>query len=181
MYAGLDLSLTETGVAILSSQGELIHKEVIKGDKIKGADRLCMIRDRIVALLLQFEVKAIAIEGYSMGSRGRLFDIGELGGVIRVALRDRLYSWSVIPPTSLKAFITGTGNADKQMMIASVEKYFGLTIKNNNEADAYSLAKMLQVLGPESVMKYCQKGGADLLRKDREAGRIPGYAPVRQS
>jgi len=85
------------------------------------------------------EPEYVVYEDYSMGSRGKVFHIGELGGVLK------LYLWRVgigmimVPPSSLKLFVTGKGNADKSTMMRVLAQHRGRSFVNSDEADAYGL------------------------------------------
>ena len=52
-----------------------------------------------------------------------------------------VHKYDIIPPNTLKKFITGKGNAKKELMLLKVYKRWGVEFNDNNMADAYSLAK----------------------------------------
>lgn len=56
------------------------------------------------------------IEDYAMGARGRIFNIGENGGVLKYKLFKNRITFNCISPTSIKKFATGKGNAKKDQM-----------------------------------------------------------------
>ncbi len=58
----------------------------------------------------------IAIEGYSMGSKGRVFHIAENTGILKYKIYNLGIPLEIVPPTTVKKFATGKGNADKGMM-----------------------------------------------------------------
>lgn len=58
----------------------------------------------------------IAIEDYSMGSKGKVFNIAENTGLLKHKLWEVGYRFSLVPPTVLKKFASGKGNADKDFM-----------------------------------------------------------------
>lgn len=59
----------------------------------------------------------IALEGYSYGSRGnRLFQIAENTGVLKYKIFQTGRPLDIIPPTEVKKFATGKGNANKDQM-----------------------------------------------------------------
>lgn len=66
----------------------------------------------------------IAIEGYSMGSVGAVFNIAENTGVLKHRLFQEKIKWMEVPPSTLKKHATGKGNADKLMMY---EKFVEIT------------------------------------------------------
>lgn len=139
MYIGLDLSLTETGVAAITDDG--LTAEVVKPPKGRnGVYRLEYLEKRIMRAVEQHgDVTGLAVEGYSMNSKGRVFDIAELGGIMKLAIRKAKIPAVIVPPKTLKKYVTGNGNADKKIMISVVSKHWYKTT-NDNEADAVGLA-----------------------------------------
>jgi len=149
---GLDLSLTSTGVALDGGTFRIRPKN-------KGVERLRLIRGELQSFLADMDavecIDLVVIEGYSFGSRGRaVFNIGELGGVVRVMLHEESYDFVEVPPTSLKKFATGKGNAPKDAVLASAIRA-GFRGDNNDEADAWWLWKMgYAILGDEPKYEY---------------------------
>src|ERR1700690_2602661 len=88
------------------------------------------------------EPDLIAIEGYSYGSKAGREMAGELGGVLRHMLWHCGFTYIDVPPTTLKQYVTGKGNAQKSMMIKEVYKKWQYEAADDNEADAYSLARL---------------------------------------
>jgi hypothetical protein len=58
----------------------------------------------------------IFIEDYSFGSKGKTFHIAENAGLVKHKLWRLGHSIHPIPPTVIKKFATGKGNADKTLM-----------------------------------------------------------------
>lgn len=142
--AGIDPSLNHTGVVILDEKGNLIHQEVIEAKKLRGIERLRFVKDRLMKVLIDHDIKSVAIEGYSFGSRGRaVFNIGEMGGVLRVALYEAQIEILDVPPSTLKKFVTGKGNADKEQMRIAIKEKYKIDFDDDNEADAFGLAHYL--------------------------------------
>ena len=168
IIAGLDLSLRRTGFTIIDSNKNILHQEVFKTDKMRGMQRLFFIKTRILQKLKEHNVSKIALEGYSFSSKGAaVVSLGELGGVIRMSLFENKYDYLDCPPTSLKAYTTGKGNADKDKMRASVFEKYNIDYKDDNICDSYALCMMLLELG-EEMKKFTEKGGAALLKKEKE-------------
>jgi hypothetical protein len=63
------------------------------------------------------------MEGYSMGSKGQVYNIGENGGLLKHKLWKSNISFINPPPTTVKKFFSGKGNAKKDFMFhALVER-----------------------------------------------------------
>lgn len=162
IYVGLDLSLVRTGYGIIGSTGQVNDWGVIAPKKINGPERLVFIRDSVLGMLPEGPL-VICVEGYAMGAKGKVFHIGELGGVIRSALWERgdcaILS---LPPTSLKMFATGHGGAPKDRMVEAANRAFQLTITDDNMADALHCASV----------SYAWHRPLDLLWRDRVANPV---------
>lgn len=70
----------------------------------------------------------ISIEGYSMGSRGRVFNLAENCGLLKWQLYKQQKDFILIPPTVVKKFATGKGNANKQAMYEAFVKETGVPL-----------------------------------------------------
>lgn len=170
-FLGLDLSLTNTGWAILNNEGdEIVAGGIIKPKERRGIERLEYIEDEIKLVLKNHNPLFIAIEGYSFGSRlgksNAVFGIGELGGVARLCLYKEGRDWIDIAPTVLKKYVTGTGNAKKDIVIKEVFRKWKFDTNNNNVADAYSLSQMARTIFKIRTGKMKID---DLLRYEQEA------------
>ena len=84
----------------------------------------------------------VAIEGYAMGSKTRPQMAGELGGHLRLLLWQAGIPYIVVPPTSLKKYVLGKGNAAKELVLKEVFKRWGYDTTSNDRADAYALARI---------------------------------------
>ena len=71
----------------------------------------------------------IALEGYSFGSKGKVFHIAENTGVLKYKIHNTGVPLEVIPPTTIKKFATGKGNADKIMMHRYFKSDTGIELK----------------------------------------------------
>lgn len=103
--------------------------------------------------LLQ-ENDRIYMEGYSMGSTGRVFNIAENAGLLKHYLWKWKYDYNIIPPTVIKKFATGKGNANKQALQDcfveetkyNIKEKLGLTEKQWNPSsdiiDSYYICKL---------------------------------------
>ncbi|MFQ6118371.1 MAG: crossover junction endodeoxyribonuclease RuvC [Methanosarcinales archaeon] len=139
----IDQSLNESGWYFDSENYGLIkYKRKDKGkitQKIK-IDRLLSIKNEIKKLIEKFQPKVFVMEDYSFGARGSaIYNLGELGGMIKLLVVGRGLELKIVNPLLLKKFITGKGNARKDAMLLYVFKNFGFETTNHNIADAFSL------------------------------------------
>lgn len=137
VFIGIDPSLTCTGFAVIENGhlGTMPMKT-----KATGAERLHQFYQFIRTGLDIENVKLVAIEGYAFGARGHLAGLGELGGIIRLALYQSGIPFLVVPPSTLKKFATGKGTGEKGMVSKELYKRFGVDVAGNDEADAAGLA-----------------------------------------
>ncbi len=139
----IDPSLTGTAVCLYSPEDLLMYTFSSKPSGPELAARL----DRFWGLIRKIADcvspgEPIYLEGYSFGSKGRaMLTLAEFGGL----LRNRLAGIGVvteIPPSSLKKFATGKGNADKLKVAVAVAKRYDVEFASDDEYDAYALARL---------------------------------------
>jgi crossover junction endodeoxyribonuclease RuvC len=146
---GIDPSLTGFALRYVARGGELAHQI-----KTKSTDfpcfpaRLDFIEQEFSRFLLSLEerIELVAIEGFSFGSRGGTMqsEINGLGQTIRLALWRRGLSYVEVPPSTLKKWISGKGNAEKSTMMMEVLDRWGYKSTDDNDADAYALARLAE-------------------------------------
>ena len=139
-FIGLDLSLTSTGMVVVSEDGVLVEKEIISSDsKNEIENRLKNIADKIVEILKKYDDVAIAIEGLSFGSTSSsALQIGALHYYVRCKLKENGYTFLICEPTKVKKFVTGLGNCKKDLIILKVYQKWGEEFSISDLADAYS-------------------------------------------
>ena len=168
IIAGIDLSLRATGFTIVDHSGKIIYEELFKTAKMRDMQRVFFIKSRLHQKLKEYKVTKVAIEGYSFGSKGRsIVSLGELGGCVRMMMFEGKFEYLDCSPSSLKAYTSGKGNADKNQMKAAVLAKYGRDYADDNMCDSYALCMMQVELGDE-MKKYCSKGGAALLKGAQE-------------
>lgn len=144
---GLDLSLRGTGVCVLDishnkkpQASNFLYFNTIDTARLFGMQRIEYIRNNIKLILEQYQPDLVVVEGYAYGARGRaVFDLGEIGGVIRHLLYTNQYSYKDVQPNSLKKFVTGDGTATKEQMMQSLGDRYGVLFGDDNQADAMGL------------------------------------------
>lgn len=97
----------------------------------------------------------VALEGYSMHSQGRVFNIAEMTAWLKRSLYEKNLPFRTYSPPSIKQFFTGFGNADKVHMGETFEKMsgpkantYGLPVNRSpysDIVDAFAIAQMLHV------------------------------------
>lgn len=146
---GLDVSMTDTGYAVLDDTGTPVVLSDVKPNKkevVRDIDRQLYILDNLTKMIeddtLMADKVVVCIEGYAFGSQvGKVFTRAELIGMIKRMLVLKDFDIYLIAPTSMKKFITGIGNARKAEVIAAAREKYGFTGKNDNICDALCLAK----------------------------------------
>lgn len=137
---GLDLSLTSTGYSCRDVREAISTKS-------KGAERLVLVSEKIMELISAVDNPVVIVEGYSFASRNsQAHSIGELGGVVRVALWRSGIPYVEVPPTSRAKFATGKGNASKGEVLSSVSARTGI-VWSGNGADDICDAFILEEMG----------------------------------
>lgn len=165
---GLDLSLTATGFARGDRSG-VLHPPKSVG---LGVERLDWILREVLELAQGIEL--VAIEGYSFGSHAsQSRAIGELGGLIRWGLWRKKVPYVDIPPSNVKKYAAGKGNAGKPEMLAAAIRRLDLDTTDDNVIDATWLRLMaLDHYGFRIVeMPAAHRGALDKLKWPRLGGR----------
>ena len=136
----VDASLTSTGICM----SDMLPFRLIPPKGVMGMPRLRWFKGEIHRLLQLHDIDLMIIEGYAFGAKGRVFTIGELGGVVKLVAWELGIDIMVTPPSTLKKFTTGLGNANKEAMLKAVHDNWGYLTFQNDEADAYALYKFAE-------------------------------------
>lgn len=149
---GFDGSLTSSGYAFMADA--TLHVGRVRPKTLRGAERLAFIASFVEDIFLRADADFLALENYSMGSKGsRVFHIGELGGILKLVAVRRGMRILTVPPTSLKIFATGNGRAEKEDVIRGIAANWGVQIDRHDEADAFVLMKIGQAYGNRRVYR----------------------------
>lgn len=143
VIVGIDPSLNSLGFAHRVNDQVLAF--CIGSSKLRGLQRIKFLRDAVSEALDQYTPTMVAFEGYALGFRGKsntIFDLGELGGVLKLLILERGIDILLVPPTSLKLFATGKGNADKDQVSVSVKALLGVSFPTSDQYDAAGLLAM---------------------------------------
>lgn len=159
LVMGLDLS-TCSGVAFVDENKKVVHAQEVQFKKAKGLDRCSQIAGAILGLKEEYEPSLTVIENYGFANAHSLVTLVEIGTIVRYFLYQLGAPFKVVPPNSLKKFVTGKGNAQKDQIMLSVYKQWGYEAATNNIADAVGLAMMGQAFNgvkfPAYAMEACK-------------------------
>ena len=151
-WIGLDQSYSGFGIVRLDNEyiGSIQALWKFPAQNSQGM-RLGEIYVRLIQLFTEltdtYDVVVVAMEGYANGKTFNREKMGELGGVVKLAHATVFgYDPEIVPPTTLKKFVTGKGTASKDDMIAAVNSKWDSSVTNNNIADAYGLAEYARSL-----------------------------------
>ena len=124
-----------------------IHGEYYSKDS-ENVKRFDHISNWAITILKNQKVTHVYLEGYSMGSRGRVFHIAENTGVLKNKIYKEGITCEVVPPSTWKKEVVGKGNADKQHVYESMNvdlkpifKSKSITSPINDIADSYFICK----------------------------------------
>lgn len=169
MFVGVDPSISNTGVVVLDSKGEVrgsFNSKHRKDKTKKSTAHQDLIRYEEIASFVAESVKAscgdvrpiIAYENYSFNSINYSFTLGELGGVLKLRLIQEFENLVLVEPLRVKKFATGLTGADKDKMITAAKQetvhFETLSRKamTSDICDAYFLAKIAWYIGdPKSA------------------------------
>ena len=149
----IDPSLNGTGLCYPDGKTANAPKTALKGPL-----RLWKLRQDLRDTLDSARPDLVVLEDYSYGSKGRsVFQIAEWGGVLRLTLHEMGFPVAFVPPTSLKAWATGKGNANKATMVSEITKRSGQTFATDDQADAWGLWAMASQHYGQPVVKMPQE------------------------
>lgn len=139
--AGIDYSMTNPAVCLYAGNSfsfERCEFMVMTDVNVKGTlnnvqftphpnwrieiERFHNISDRFYTFIDTFKPDYVGIEGYSMGSRGKVFNIAENTALLKHRLFLGGYKLDIIAPTTIKKFATNSGRADKQKMVETFQQ-----------------------------------------------------------
>jgi crossover junction endodeoxyribonuclease RuvC len=142
-FVGLDLSLSSSGLVVLTEDCNILSQKLISSPTKESIEyRISYIASQIFSEIKQYEPHIICIEGLSFGSHGQsVLDLAGLNLFVRTCLYNESKKFYVISPTTLKKYVTGTGKAKKELMLLKVYKKFGVEFESSDLCDAYTLSR----------------------------------------
>ena len=140
---GLDIS-TCTGMALVG-EDEDRGKTIAVPDE-RGFLRVQLIANDVAQTLQVWQPAFAAIEGYAYCKNISAFvTLVTIGTMIRSTLHQLHIPWVEVPPTVLKKWTTGKGNATKDDMAYHVMNRWDFKSPSHDIVDAFALAQMAQL------------------------------------
>lgn len=147
-WVGLDQSYSGFGIVIIDhqeAQTSLWKFPPKDSDGMRLGDIYVNLITLFTRLQDTYDEVHIAMEGYANGRTFNREKMGELGGIVKLSHATVFGTDpTIVPPTSLKKFVTGKGTASKDDMVSAVQSKWAKDITNNNIADAYGLAEYVK-------------------------------------
>ncbi len=189
VWVGIDQSYSGFGLTLLFAPDGRGHDTVVTSFKDSGVDRLLDIKGWLMKVMGRWDVQHVCMEGYAPGAKFGLEMAGELGCVVKMALRESLpepvgYP-TVVSPHQLTKFVTGKGQGAKDNMLLEVYKRWGVEFpaiasgQRNNAADSYGLAQIARALSSEgTTITTFQREVLENLKRHTEWTQTPRGGPL---
>ena len=144
LFVGIDPSFNSTGIIVLDENAEIVDEKnfsLAKYDEIE--EKLLKFEENIAFIPTITRLGGVYIEGPAYMASGKyILQMGAMHFLLRLFLYKRDVFFKVIAPGTLKKFVTGKGNAKKDLMLLKVYKRWGVEFEVDDLADAYGLARM---------------------------------------
>ncbi len=167
---GLDLSLNGTGVAIFSGVKTIETSSIVITPKMvkegmRGMRRLRHVLSVLMDVVDEYGVTHVVMEGYAYAASGKVFDIAELGGCVKLGLLSRKIHLELLPPAQVKQWVSGNGQTQKDKMLVEAFKLWGIDFDNSDEMDAHALATVgVAQFSPSLLDEVMPEGSLTQLR-----------------
>ena len=142
--AGFDLSVAKSGFAVAKDCATfklLNASKIAPPVKLQGPHRILWWRDALTETLTSWNVQFFAVEDYAFSRGNKAHQIGEIGGVLRLVALDLGISFVLVGVSTLKKYVSGNGNAGKDMMLLHAYKKWGFETDDSDISDAYGLVR----------------------------------------
>lgn len=159
IIAGIDLSLTSTGVAVIRSPERVETATVTSKPPAAGTEtvrtrfeRMEKITAEILDLVDDADVVGIESPAYGMRNAGKIHDRSGLWWWIVGKIEARGVPVVEVSPPSRMMYATGKGNAGKDLvLISAAATYKQAEITGNDVADAVVIAAMVSRLAGQPI------------------------------
>jgi len=148
---GIDQSYSGFGITVINVDNVSNYWSITFKAQEMHIDRLVWVKDKLTYLLTEMtkdrDTVTVAMEGYAFGTT-MAHMLGELGAIVKLTCYEVLDKFDgkypyIIPPTTLKKYVTGKGTGvQKNQILLAVYKKWGVEFTDDNMADSYALAML---------------------------------------
>lgn len=168
IYIGIDQSYSGFAITAMNETGS---RTTVYKSELRGVDRLADIQQHLTDTLAGYHkahpIADAAIEGYAFGSQMANM-LGELGGMVKLTLRSFGIYPLIVPPTTLKKYVTGKGQGiSKSQIMLHVYKKWGVEFSDDNAADSFALAHLVAAKAAVAYEKEIYKRVQDPKYRER--------------
>lgn len=176
---GIDLSLTSPSICIhngneFNVENCTIHyltsikKSVLSNGLLQGStwpnyycdeERYNVVSNWALQIINSCEQPRVYIEGYAFNAVGRVFQIAENTGILKYKIWQTGTQCITVPPTVIKKFATGKGNANKELLNEFFEKETCLGLKNTLKLTSKQWNPSSDIIDSYFVCKYGANNG----------------------
>jgi Holliday junction resolvasome RuvABC endonuclease subunit len=150
---GIDPSATSTGVSVFCTDGSR-YTYIITPKELRDCKRLEYIFTSMLSIFkIHPTIDLVCMESPSYGSTHKEFILGEVLGVIKLAITTSTEAGIVyIPPTRVKKYMASSGRASKDDMIRAA-KEDGCDSTISDVADSWAIASIgTSILTGKSIL-----------------------------
>lgn len=159
---GLDLSYSCSGLVYIDNK--VTTWDTIQPKNALGIGRLASIQQKLTHMIVEYRPSVIYMEDYARNSRNWREEMGEVGGIARLVCWQFQIPTYAVSPTSVKLFMTGSGRADKDMMVANCQLVPSMkaagrskaTIEGVADAFGVALCGIALAVDPDCTIKFRQ-------------------------
>jgi Holliday junction resolvasome RuvABC endonuclease subunit len=146
-YLGVDQSLRSTGIVVLDDAGQILIQQAVATKQLRDVARLAAIRSAVQDALVRFRPCRAALEGYSYDSTGKVFQLGEAGGMVKLAFWDARVPFLTVAPAQLKKYVANNHQASKELMLQRTREKWAVDFGDADDVcDAHGLAHIMRAI-----------------------------------
>ena len=167
IFAGIDYSMSSPCICVWDSNTELKFENCLVYNfgnwsgvkRFEGThENICILKQPTFtcneerfrnisnwakAVMIENKVDSVSIEGYSYGSKGSVFEIGENTGVLKGMLFSMKIPFYILEPTHVKKVSSGNGAAKKSLLYQVFKERTGISIERIIGYDSNTTKKNL--------------------------------------
>jgi Holliday junction resolvasome RuvABC endonuclease subunit len=148
-YMGVDLASVRNAYVVLDEDGllkEFGARTYTTKEQKNRWKRYGILLDPTFDAIQRHKPQIVNIEGYVFQFAQTAIPAIECGTLLRHWCYRNQQNYIQTAPKSLKMFVSGKGNATKDLMIAKVKSTYGWQAPTHDHADAYGLAQIARAI-----------------------------------